>query len=94
MKFLWITFLALLTLATFGFIFRYDYLTLSDVSLRTPIMNDILLNSEVYRPIRFDRWTGSVEIYLKKGKWSDLAEWNQEKHQTIQSSVRELSRAG
>lgn len=87
------TILALLAMAVFGFIFRYDYHVMSDVNLKTPILNEVALENDVHRPIRFDRWTGSVEIYLHKGVWSDLAQWNKEKYQSIQSSIKELSTA-
>lgn len=94
MKVFWNTILFVLAIAAFGFMFRYDYRVTDDVNLKTPVLNDVSLENEVHRPIRFDRWTGKVEIYLHKGTWSDLAEWNKEKYQSIQSSVRELSSAG
>ena len=87
-------FLIVLVLTGLCVLCRYHYGVIEDVGLTSSIMSSITLKNQVMRPIRFDRWTGAVQIYLDKRKWSDLSDWNTDKYQTIQMSVQELKRAG
>jgi hypothetical protein len=70
---------------------RYEYLTVPDTSFKSNLMSSITVSQIVRRPVRIDRWTGRVEIYLEKGVWEDFAEWNDTKYGKIQSSVRQLA---
>ena len=79
-------------LAGLAWQFRYQYDTVPDVVMETPIVGNVTLTHSVHRPIRFDRWTGKTEIYIEKDKWADMAEWNQEKSQTMQTTLKELNR--
>lgn len=70
---------------------RYKYLTVPDASFRSRLMSSITVSQIVRRPIRIDRWTGRVEIYLEEGIWKDFSEWNDTKYGKIQLSVRQLA---
>jgi len=90
----------LLTLGTMAFalglawVTRYEYLTVPDTIFKNSLMSSITVSQVVRRPVRIDRWTGRVEIYLEKGVWQDYSEWNETKYGKIQLSVRQLAISG
>lgn len=95
LKGLWFSLLFVAAVGVFAIIlryqFRYHYLTVEDAHFQSSLLDRFTLSQKVDRPVRFDRWTGKVEIYVGKGQWTDMAQWNEDKYQKIQTSLKELT---
>lgn len=86
-----LTVIVILSLAGFAWISRYKYLMVTDAHFKSSLMSSVTVSQIIKRPVRIDRWTGHIEIYLEKGIWKDFSEWNDDKYGKIQLSVRQLS---
>lgn len=87
---LWFSFIAAVMYGVMDYHFRYHYVTVADVAMETPLIGNVSVNNQILRPVRFDRWTGQVQIYLENGIWSDFADWNKEKFQKLQDAAKSL----